>query len=145
MNPRIMTKEEIEFLKVDALKPSLRNVNVAVKVVNIGEPRSVTFRRDVSVHRVAEALVGDETGCVVLTLWDDQIGVFNNDDVIEVKNGYTSLFRGFLRLNIGRRGTADKVDKDVGEVNTENNLSKERHESFWYRPVRRPFRRRRRH
>lgn len=68
-----MSDEEIEFLKVDALKPSLRNVNVTVKVVNIEEPRSVTFRRDVSVHRVAEALVGDETGSVVLTLWDEKI------------------------------------------------------------------------
>ena len=88
-------------MKVDALKPGLRNVNVTVKVVNIGEPRSVTSRRDYSVHRVAEALVGDETGCVLLTLWDDQVSGFNNGDVIQVKNGYTSLFSGFLRLNIG--------------------------------------------
>ena len=140
-----MTEEEVEFVKVDALKPSLRNVNVTVKVVDIGEPRSVTSRKDASVHRVAEALIGDETGCVLLTLWDDQISAFTNGDVIEVKNGYTSLFRGFLRMNIGRQGTAEKVDRDVGEVNTENNLSKERHESFWYRPARRYFRRRRRY
>ncbi len=140
-----MSEEEVEFVKVDTLKPSLRNVNVTVKVVNIGEPRSVTSRRDISVHRVAEALAGDETGCVLLTLWDDQISAFNNGDVIEVKNGYTSLFRGFLRLNIGRQGTAEKVDREIGEVNTENNLSKERHESFQYRPPRRSFRGRRRY
>ena len=137
-----MSEEKIEIVKVDALKPGLRNVNVTVKVVNIGEPRSVTSRRDISVHRVAEALVGDETGCVLLTLWDDQISVLNNGDVIEVKNGYTSLFRGFLRLNIGRRGTAEKVDREIGEVNTENNLSDQRHE---YRPARTSFRRRRRY
>ena len=94
-------------------------------------------------HRVAEALVGDETGCVLLNLWDDQISVFNKGDVIEIKNGCTSLFRGFLRMNIGRRGTVEKVDKEIGEVNTENNLSKEMHESFLYRPSRIPFRRRR--
>ncbi len=140
-----MSEEEVEFVKVDTLKPSLRNVNVTVKVVNIGEPRSVTSRRDISVHRVAEALAGDETGCVLLTLWDNQISAFNNGDVIEVKNGYTSLFRGFLRLNIGRQGTAEKVDREIGEVNTENNLSKERHESFQYRPPRRSFRGRRRY
>jgi len=138
-----MSEKEIEFVKVDSLKRIIRNVNVIVKVVDIGEPRSVTSRRDVSVHRVAEALVGDETACVLLNLWDNQIGAFNNGDVIEVKNGYTSLFRGFLRLNIGRHGEAEKVDRGIGEVNTENNLSKERHESFWYRPARRSFRRRR--
>ncbi len=128
-----MSEEEIAFMKVDSLKPRLRNVNVTMKVVNIGEPRSVTSRRDGSVHRVAEALVGDETGCVLLTLWDDQISAFNNGDVIEVKNGYTLLFRGFLRLNIGRRGTAKKVDKEIEEVNTENDLSKKMHRSFSYR------------
>jgi len=139
-----MSEKEIEFVKVDALKPSLRKVNVAVRVVDIGEPRSITSRRNYSVHRVAEALVGDETGCVLLNLWDDQISVFNKGDVIEIKNGYTSLFRGFLRMNIGRRGIVEKVDKEIGEVNTENNLSKEMHESFLYRPSRIPFRRRRR-
>jgi replication factor A1 len=128
-----MSKEEIEFVKVDSLKPRLRNVNVTVKVVNIGEPRSVTSRRDGSVHRVAEALVGDETGCVLLTLWDDQISAFNNGDVIEVKNGYTSLFRSFLRLNIGRRGVTEKVNREIGEVSTENNLSKKMHRSFSHR------------
>jgi len=128
-----MSEEEIEFVKVDSLKSRLRNVDVTVKVVNIGESRSVTSRRDGSVHRVGEALVGDETGCVLLTLWDDQISAFNNGDVIEVKNGYTSLFRGFLRLNIGRGGVAEKVDKEIEEVNTENNLSKKMHRSFSYR------------
>jgi len=139
-----MSEEEIEFVKVDALKPGLRNVNVTVKVVNIGEPRSVTSRRDASVHRVAEALVGDETGCILLTLWDDQISAFNNGDVIEVKNGYTSLFRGFLRMNIGRQGIVEKVDREIVEVNTENNLSDQRHERA-RRPSRTPFRRRRRY
>ncbi len=128
-----MSKEEIEFVKVDSLKPRLRNVNVTVKIVDIGVPRSVTSRRDSSVHRVAEALVGDETGCVLLTLWDDQTSAFNNGDVIEVKNGYTSLFRGFLRLNVGRLGVAGKVEREIGEVNTENNLSEKMHESFSYR------------
>jgi len=120
-------------------------VNVTVKVVGIGEPRSITSRKNYSiVHRVAEALVGDETGCVLLNLWDDQISAFNKGDRIEVKNGYTSLFRGFLRLNIGRRGTAEKVDRKIGEVNRDNNLSQKMRESFLYKPSRTPFRRRRR-
>jgi len=125
-----MSEKEIEFVKVDSLRRILRNVNVTVKVVAVGEPRSITSRSDDSVHRVAEALVGDETGCLLLTLWGDQVSAFNNGDVIEVRNGYTSLFRGFLRLNIGRHGAAEKVEREIGEVNTENNLSKERRRSY---------------
>jgi replication factor A1 len=125
-----MSEKKIEFVKVDSLKRIIRNANVTVKIVAVEEPRSITSRKDDSVHRIAEALVGDETGCVLLNLWDDQIRAFNKGDVVEVKNGYTSLFRGFLRLNIGRRGAAEKVEREIGEVNTENNLSKERRRNY---------------
>ena len=39
-----MSDGEVDFVKVDLLKPSLKNVNVAVKVIGIGEPHSVTSR-----------------------------------------------------------------------------------------------------
>lgn len=140
-----MVAGEVKFMKVDELKPNLRKVNVTVKVVGIGQPRSITFRKNYSVvHRVSEALVGDETGCILLNLWDEQVSVFNKGDVIEVKNGYTSLFRGFLRLNIGRHGTAEKVHKKIKTVKTENSLCEKLPESFLYWPSRIPFRRRRR-
>jgi len=134
-----------EYVKVEALKPGFRNVSVVVRVVDMGAPRTVMSKRDGSEHQVAEALVGDETGSILLTLWDDQIEAFGSDDVLEVKNGYTSLFRGSLRLNIGRYGTAEKVEKEVGEVNTENNLSEKMYEETpWYQPTGRPYRRPRR-
>jgi len=119
-------------------------VNLTVKIIDVGEPRQVTSRKDRSVHTVAEALVGDETGCVVLSLWDDQINAFDKGDVIQIENGFTSLFRGSLRLNIGKRGNAQKVERKLEKVNTENNLSKIVYESSWNR-TRIPFRRRRRY
>ena len=140
-----MSETPIEHLKVDALKPSLRNVNVVVKLVDLGQPRAIVVRRDSSEHRVAEGFVGDETGMVLLNLWDDQIDLFRVGDVIEIQNGYTSLFRGSLRLNIGRRGIAEKVDTEIEKVNEENNLSEKRHpQTRWYRSTKMPFRRRRR-
>lgn len=128
------------------LKPSMRNLNIIVKVISKGEPREITFRRDNTVHSIAEALVGDETGCVFLNLWDHQIAKFDKDDVVDIRNGYTSLFRGFLRLNIGKRSAADKVDKEIREINESNNVSETRHVfNYWSSPSNRPYRRRRRH
>lgn len=136
---------EEAYQKVDKLKPSLRNLNLIVKVANLGEPRQVYSKKTGSEHQVAEALVGDENGSILLSLWNDQIGKFSADDVIEIKNGYTSLFRGSLRLNIGRYGTAEKVDKEIGEVNTENNLSEKQYQRQpWRSPSKKPFHRRRR-
>ncbi|MCW4020307.1 MAG: single-stranded DNA-binding protein [Candidatus Bathyarchaeota archaeon] len=132
-------------MKVGSLKPNLRNVDLTVKIVNVGASRAVPSKRGQRQHLIAEALVGDETGSVVLTLWDDQINLFKAGDVVKMRGGYTTLFKGSLRLNIGRTGHMEKVDKEVGEVNTKNNLSEETHIRIpWRLSEGRPFRRRRR-
>jgi replication factor A1 len=114
-----------------------------VKVVDIGLSRVVSRGR--SEREVSEALVGDETGCVLLTLWEKQIERVKVGDTIEITKGYTTIFRGSLRLNIGRYGKVQKVDKEIDLVNTKNNLSEEKHQrTLWYSRERRPFRRRRR-
>jgi len=94
-----------------------------VKVVSKGQPRETVSRRDGSTHRVVDALVGDETGSVFLTLWDDNIDKVNEGDTINVKNGYVSLFRGSMRLNIGRYGSLETGAQPIENVNADNNLS----------------------
>jgi replication factor A1 len=131
--------ESKELMKVEKLSPNSREVNTVVKVVSKSEVRNVTGR-DYSVHRVADALVGDETGCVVLTLWDDNIDKINKEATIRVTNGYVNLFRGNMRLNIGRYGSFEILEETpITEVNTENNLSEKRYEQERrYQPYRRP-------
>ena len=94
------SSESKELVKVEELTPSSRGVNVIVKVVSKGESRDVMGRG--GSHRVADALVGDETGCIYLTLWDDNIDQIKEDETISITNGYVNLFRGNMRLNIGR-------------------------------------------
>lgn len=122
--------------KVSELNPQSRAVNVLAKVVSKSEVRSIAAGRDGAAHRVSDALVGDETGCVYLTLWDDNIEKVNDGDTVLVKNGYINLFRGNMRLNIGRYGTLEISEQALaGEVKTENNMSNQ-----VYEQPRRPFR-----
>jgi len=122
--------------KVGELNPSSRAVNVLAKVVSKSEVRNITAGRDGEPHKVSDALVGDQTGCIYLTLWDDNIEKVNVGDTVNVKNGYINLFRGNMRLNIGRYGTLEISEQAIaGEVNTENNVSNQVHEE-----QRRPFR-----
>jgi len=133
-----------DILKIGDLKPSLRNIRTVVKVVSVGEVRTIVSRRDGSEHKVAEAFVGDETGSILLTLWDNQINAFSKDSVYDISGAYTSLYKGSLRLSLGRQGKAEKVDKEM-EVNTKNNLSLKVYEvPYWRAPTSIPFRRRRR-
>ena len=120
--------ENVELVKVETLTPQSRGVNTIVKIVSKDEIRSVTGR-DYSVRRVADALVGDETGCLYMTLWDDKIDAINEGTILSITNGYINLFRGNMRLNIGKYGSYEIVeDSTIEEVNTENNLSNKRYE-----------------
>jgi len=112
-----------EFVKVSDLSPRSRRVNLKVKVIEKGDVREVTSSRDGSSHRVAEATVGDETGTILMTLWDKHIDDISVGDILKISNGYVSLFRGTMRLNVGRYGTFEKIDEEDFEVNEENNMS----------------------
>ena len=110
-------------LKVKDLTTYSRRVNLVAKIVDVGEPREVSSSSDGQLHRVTEALIGDETGSVLLTLWDENASRFQKGDVVVIDNGYAGTFKGRLRLNIGRYGTIEKTSGDIKEVDTGNNLS----------------------
>ena len=79
-------------IKVEDLNPRSRRINITVRVESKNPVREVVSRRDGSAHRVTEALVGDDTGCVYLSVWDDVIEKINEGDTIRINNGYISLF-----------------------------------------------------
>jgi len=120
--------ESEELAKVEKLTPNSKQVNAIVKVISKSQVRNVTGR-DYSARRVADALVGDETGCVYLTLWDDNIDKINEEATLRITNGYVNLFKGNMRLNIGKYGSYQLLEESpITEVNTENNLSNKRYE-----------------
>jgi replication factor A1 len=128
-------KEPVEA-KVGDLTPQSKAVNVTAKVVSKTEIREIPMGRDGSPHKVSDALIGDETGVVYLTLWDDNIEKVNEADTVRIENGYVTLFKGNIRLNIGKYGKLEPAKEPLTvEVNTENNVS-----SKAYEQERRPFR-----
>jgi replication factor A1 len=128
-------KQPVEA-KVGDLTPQSKAVNVTAKVVSKTEIREIPMGRDGSPHKVSDALIGDETGVVYLTLWDDNIEKVNENDTIRIENGYVTLFKGNIRLNIGKYGKLEPAQTPLDvEVNTENNVS-----SKTYEQERRPFR-----
>ncbi|UCH32886.1 MAG: single-stranded DNA-binding protein [Candidatus Bathyarchaeota archaeon] len=113
---------------MEKLTPNSREVNTVVKVISKSEVRDVKGK-DYSLHRVQDALVGDETGCVYLTLWDENIDKIGEGATLRITNGYINLFRGNMRLNVGKYGSFDLLEESpITDVNTENNLSDKRYE-----------------
>ncbi|MEM2143302.1 MAG: hypothetical protein QXQ81_08605, partial [Candidatus Thorarchaeota archaeon] len=114
---------------VAQLRPGMRSVTITFKVVELGEAREVTSRDSGEIHRVVDALVGDSTGIVRVPLWDDAIGTLRPGDTYTLTNGYTGLFRGSLRLNVGRFGRVAVASTPVTEVKTSVDMSADEHES----------------
>jgi replication factor A1 len=120
-------REPIEAT-VAELKPRMKNVTISFKVISIGEQREIESRRDGSTHRVCDITVGDSSGIVQVPLWDDTIETVEEGSTYNLTNGYTGLFRGNLRLNVGRYGKLEAAEEAIEEVNMEVDMSAEEHE-----------------
>jgi len=110
-------------MKIESLRPYQKKVNLTVKALSKNEAREVTSKLDDSKHQVTEAVVGDDSGTVLLTLWDDDIVRVESGKTYDVVNGFTSLFKNSLRLNIGRYGELKEGSEEITEVNEANSLS----------------------
>ncbi len=120
-------REPIEAT-IAELRPRMKNITITFKVIDKSEEREVTSRRDNTTHRVLDATVGDATGTVQVPLWDDSIDSVEVDQTYVLKNGYTGLFRGNLRLNVGKYGELSEAEEPIEEVNMEVDMSEEEHE-----------------
>jgi replication factor A1 len=95
-------------LKIKDLSIGSARVKVEGKVVNKSEPKTIKLwdGRDAN---VADAVLEDESGKIILTLWNDQIDMVNVGDKVQIINGYVSNFKKEKRLNLGRYGKIIKV------------------------------------
>jgi replication factor A1 len=126
--PKMSYDREPVEATVAELRPFMKSLNITFKVIEKGEAREVTSRRDGETHRVVDATAGDATGIVLLSLWDDNIEAIEVDKTYRLEKGYTSLFQGHLRLNIGRYGEISEADDAIEEVDSENDMSAAEHE-----------------
>ncbi|MFX1513333.1 MAG: hypothetical protein ACFFCQ_12165, partial [Promethearchaeota archaeon] len=132
-------ERELTTVKVNELTPQSRNLKLNVQVSEIGESREVTSRRTGETNHVADVVVADETGCVTLTLWNEAINDFHTGKEYELSNVYCGLFRGHLRLNLGRYGTYTEISPEITDIDTENDMSEVVHEDRRRRRYRRDF------
>ncbi|MCU4926543.1 single-stranded DNA binding protein [Halobacteria archaeon AArc-dxtr1] len=103
---------------VEALSLGLSNVNLVGEVLATDSVR--TFDRDDgSEGKVANLTLGDQTGRIRVTLWDDQAPRAEEIDVgsaVEIVDGYVRERDGDLELHVGDRGAVEVVDEDVAYV-----------------------------
>ena len=132
--------EEKTETKIQELEPRMNNLATKFKIIEISEPREVSSRRSYETHRVADAIVGDETGIVKIPLWNETIEEMEVGKTYQLENGYTGLFRGNLQLKIGRHSTVSEAETEIEIVNSDVDMSAENHRTSrdrgYYQPPR---------
>jgi replication factor A1 len=110
-------------LKVENIVPGMRRVDVKGKVVDITDMN--TFERDDGEDgKVQNIVLGDDTGTIRMSLWDEQTEVTEKVDIgdsIHISGAYSREDnRGNAELRIGNETQMEMLDEDIGEVKQES-------------------------
>jgi ssDNA-binding replication factor A large subunit len=95
-------------MKISELKAGMNNVKIKAKVVELSEPRDIMTKFG-SMTTLTEATLQDDSGSVKLVLWGKQSEGIENNQEVEVTNGFTKEFRDELQVGIGRNGSIKAV------------------------------------
>ena len=100
---------------IEDLSLGLSDVNCRGLVLDT-DPVRTFDRDDGSEGRVANLVVGDETGRVRVTLWDemaDRATEIDPGTAVEVVDGYVRERDGDLELHVGDRGAVEELDETI--------------------------------
>ncbi|XP_074585625.1 uncharacterized protein At4g28440-like [Curcuma longa] len=114
-----------EFTKVNQLRPGTNGHTLVVKVVDAkmvlakGRPNGPQVRQ----MRLAECLVGDETGMIIFTARNEQVDLMKADTTVILRNAKIDMFKGSMRLAVDKWGRIEVADPADFTVKQDNNLS----------------------
>lgn len=108
---------EEEFTPIADIKADMNNINVSGRILDISEIRTFE-KKDGSVGRVGNVLLGDSTGKIRLTIWDEKTDFLEEidfDETVEVLNAYSreNTFSQQIELSLGARGIIQRSEKTV--------------------------------
>lgn len=95
-------------MKISDLKVGMADVNLKVKIIELKEPREIMTKFG-SVTTLTEAVLQDDTATIKLTLWGKQSDGIENNQEVEIENGFIKEFREELQITLGRKGTIKVV------------------------------------
>lgn len=121
-NPKL---RQPTFIKIEELRPGTSGHTITVKVVS-SKMVLQRARPDFSQQRhfrIAECLVGDDTGVIVFTARNDQVDVMQEGETVILRNAKIDMFKGSMRLAVDKWGRIEVTEPATFTVKMENNLS----------------------
>ena len=97
--------------RIKDLKAGMKQVDLKAKVLQTPAPTRVHTKFGTTVN-LLNVLIGDETGTITLTLWNQQIQMVSKGDQITIENARVATFRGERQLRIGKSATLHVIHRD---------------------------------
>lgn len=95
---------DVTYTNIKDLTASSQNVNLKVTIT-----KKFKIRNPKENLMVCNCVVADETRDIPMTLWNDDAWNYVEGDIVEIRNGYVSMYKGEIQLNKGKFGTIKKV------------------------------------
>jgi ssDNA-binding replication factor A large subunit len=116
-----------KFIKIGDLKPAKHCYNLYGKIVELNLNEKVLQRGETI--KVAEGLIGDETGVVRFKLVGEHCDNLKQGNIVAFRNGKSMVIDEHILLQMDRFGKVT-LEKGVtiGNVNNTNNVSDEKWE-----------------
>ena len=89
-------------MKIVDLKVRQSNVEVEGEISALGEVK--TFQKFGKEGKVMSATLKDDSGKIILSLWNDDVDKIKVGDKVKITNGYVNEFQGEKQLTAGRFG-----------------------------------------
>ena len=97
-------------MEVKDVRANQGKIDLVLEVVEKQEPRS--FEKFGKKGQVCNATCKDDSGEIVLTLWNDDVEKVNVGDKIRVQNGWCSEFKGEKQVSAGKFGKIEVVQSN---------------------------------
>ncbi|CAO2814486.1 unnamed protein product [Amaranthus hypochondriacus] len=126
--PVTTVKRKPVFIKVDQLKPGTSGHTLIAKVVSaktvLNKGRSApSASLNPRPTRIAECVIGDETGTIIFTARNEQIDLMKPETTVILRNAKIDMFKGSMRLAVDKWGRVEVTEPASFQVKEDNNLS----------------------
>ncbi|TFF91433.1 hypothetical protein EU545_04080 [Candidatus Thorarchaeota archaeon] len=102
-------------MKIEDIEPNENVSEIVVRVISKAPARIIRTRGGRKTQ-LTEALVGDESGTIILTLWGFGEGSdIMTGNILRITDGWAKEWKGKPQLSLGRSGEMEVVEDD-GQV-----------------------------
>ncbi|XP_022764078.1 uncharacterized protein At4g28440-like [Durio zibethinus] len=129
---QVTPKRKPVFVKVEDLNPGTSGHTLIVKVVETTPVKTsqrpnrsrAILSRPAPPARIAECVVGDETGTIIFTARNEQVDVMKQGATVILRNAKIVMFkRTTMRLAVDQWGLIEVTEPAKFAVKEDNNLS----------------------